>query len=178
VIVAVVGAEASGKTTVAEALAKELAIPLLAGGKLEALARSGYHTLYEWSAATRGLPELLRQQARREREASSAVIDDGALDLLCTIERWDWNRLSPDAFEELRETAVAAARRYDHVLVTAPRIVAGHASHRFRNRAHALQTHRLLVAALGEIGLGERVHLLAEADAAATVAAALAAVRR
>jgi hypothetical protein len=149
---------------------------LLASPKDALLAESGYHTLFEWSAGTGRIVEWIAAQAEREA-AFTGVSDAGVLDLFCFVERWESNRMSPERFEALRDRVARVAAGYDHVLVTAARLVGGPAPWRFRNRAHTLQHHRLLDALLRELVAPGRVHPLPDGEAPAVVEAALASLR-
>ncbi|HZS38703.1 MAG TPA: AAA family ATPase [Polyangia bacterium] len=174
--IAVVGGESTGRTSVAEAVAKKLGLPLVGNPRERVLAASGYHTLWEWQAATGGMVGLVEAQAAREREAARAVVDAGVLDQWCFVERWVWNRLSPEAAEALHYTVVQAAGEYARVLVTAPRLVGGSAPGRFRNRLHVAQSQRLLDGILREAVPADRVCFLPDGDLPQVVAAALAAL--
>jgi hypothetical protein len=162
---------------VARAVADALSLPLLASPKDALLERTGYHTLFEWSAATRSAADWVREQTAVERGISRGVSDGGALDLFCFLQRWEWNRMSPERVEALRAEIASVATSYAHVLVTAPRLVGGPAPGRFRNAAHTLQHHRLLTALLGELVPAGRVHALPGADAQAVIEEALTSLR-
>jgi hypothetical protein len=163
--IAVVGAECSGKTTLAAGLAEALGVPLLPNPNPELLDGSGYHTLFEWGAATQAWEWWLERQADREQAFAAGVVDHGLIDHFCFVQRWAWNRLAPDRVERLRERVVAAAASYTHVLVTAPRLVAPPAPWRFRNAQATQQIDRLARALVHELGLDARACALPAADA-------------
>jgi hypothetical protein len=167
--IAVVGPEGTGKTMLAAALADAFQLPLLASLREPLLHDSGYHTLFEWVAAGHSWAALVAEQARREAAFGDGVVDGGVLEQFCLFQRWGWNATSPDAVESLREAVLTAARRYDRILVTPPRLVAGPASARFRNSAHNLQLARLLDALVREGGFEARTCALADAPADARV---------
>lgn len=169
------GPEASGKTWLAGRVAQALSSSVLVDPRTEILSRSGYQTMFEWSTAGGDLPSLIGRQVERELEASNVVIDNGVMDLFCFMQRWQWNRLSPDAVEGARDLTTQAVRRYDRILVTPPRIVAGFASHRFRDATNAVQTARLIDALAGELDL--KLHRLPVADQESVLAAALAVLK-
>jgi hypothetical protein len=175
--IAVVGAEGSGKSTVAKAVAEAARLTLLPSPRDATLAGSGYHTLYEWVRATDRFGELLERQVADEARLASGVIDNGAVDLWAFFQRWEWNRWSPERAERLRELTAAATATYTHVLVTAPRVVAGYAPARFRNALNAAQGHRLVTAFLSEIVPAAKVHALPAGDEAAVLRAAVELVR-
>lgn len=143
-IIAVVGGEGTGKTTLARRLGEALELPVLEPMKDRLLAESGYHTLFEWDAATRGLEGLVASQAEREAGLAACVVDGGAIEIFCLVQRWAWHRLSPAASEQVRDLAARAARRYQRVLVMPPRVVGGPAPGRFRSLPHNLQITRLV----------------------------------
>ena len=143
-IIAIVGGEGTGKTTLARGLGEALGLPVLAPMKDRLVAESGYHTLFEWDAATRGLEGLVASQVERESALTACVVDGGAIELFCVVQRWAWHRLSPAASERARDLSAHAAKRYRRVLVMPPRIVAGPAQGRFRSLPHNLQLTRLV----------------------------------
>jgi hypothetical protein len=156
VIIAVVGGEGTGKTSLSQALGEALGLPVLDPLKARLLAGAGYATLFEWDAATRGLPGLVEAQAEREAGLAGAVVDGGVVDLYCLVQRWAWHRLSPTRAERLRETAARAAARYDRALIMPPRVVAGPAPDRFRSAEHNAQLTRLAAAFAREAALAHR----------------------
>ena len=149
-IIAIVGGEGTGKSTLARQLGEAMSLPVLAPLKEGLLAESGYHTLFEWDAATHELEGLVARQAEREATLENCIVDGGVIELYCLVQRWVWHRLSPARFERTRDAAVRAAARYDRVLVTPPRVVAGPAPGRFRSEPHNRQVKRLIDAFLGE----------------------------
>lgn len=171
--IAVAGGEGTGRTTVAEALSRTLGLPLIPNPRDAIVKGSGYHTLFEWQASTGGLERLVERQVARELECSDAVVDSGALDLWCFFQRWAWNAVSPERAEGLRERILQAANQYSHVLVTAPRLVAGSAPGRFCNRLNIVQSHRLLEALLAELPQPRRIiHRLPAQDSDSVIHAA------
>ena len=169
-IIAVVGGEGTGKTSVAMALVESTRARLLEPLKAQVLAESGYHTIFEWEAATGGLPALLERQAQREAELASGVIDGGVVELYVFAQRWAWNKLSPSRWAELRGIALTAARRYDRLVIAPARIVAGPAPGRFRNADHNAQLLQLIEMFARD--LPGRVTLLPDAALDARIAAA------
>lgn len=172
--IAVVGAEATGKTVLAEGLAAALKLPSLPAQREALLQAAGYHTLFEWVAAGHSWASLVEAQARREASFADGVVDGGVIDHYCLFQRWGWNVTSPDESERLRDLVVAQARRYDRIVVTPPRLVAGYAPARFRNAAHNLQLARLIDAFVRHAELGGRVCTLDDAAPEARLAQALA----
>ena len=170
-IIAIVGGEGTGKTTLATQLGEALGLPVLEPLKKRLLADSGYHTLFEWDAATRGLEGLVQAQAEREAGLARGIVDGGVLELFALVQRWAGHRLSPARFEAVRHAAALAVTRYQSVLVVPPRVVAGPAPGRFRNADHNAQLTRLIEAFARETSLR---HLrLDDAPAAARLAQAL-----
>jgi len=143
-IISIVGGEGTGKTLLARRLGEALGLQVLEPMKDRLLAESGYHTLFEWDAATGGLERLVSAQVERETALASGIIDGGAVELFCLVQRWAWHRLSPNRSERMRDLASAAARRYQRVLVMPPRIVGGPAPGRFRSLPHNVQLTRLI----------------------------------
>jgi hypothetical protein len=175
--IAVVGPEATGKTTLARALGERLGLAVLDDPRPELLARSGFHTLYE---AARHRPiwrELLERQTEREARAGDAVVvDTPLLDCWVLWQRWGWCSATPAASERLYAAVVAAAGRYsDVVVMPSQQIAAG--GHRFVDAENAAQIARLTRAAVDEVA-GQARHLYLDAgDASAHLAAATALVR-
>lgn len=163
--IAIIGGESTGKSTLAAALAEAHKLSVLAPVKPELLKTSGYHTLFEWAAATKGWVTLVETQLAREAGATG-VIDDGAIQLYCIVQRWGWNTISPDRVEALRARVVAAATSYDAVVLTPPALVGGPAPGRFRNANHNLQLVRLLSAFATELELGPKLLVLPPGAAA------------
>jgi hypothetical protein len=166
--IAIIGGESTGKSTLAKALAEARKLTVLDPVKPELLKKSGYHTLFEWAAATKGWVTLVETQLERE-QAATGIIDDGVLQLFCTVQRWGWNTISPDRVEGLRTRVVAAAATYDAVILTPPALVGGPAPGRFRNAAHNLQLGRLLSAFASELALGPKLLALPQGAAASHV---------
>jgi hypothetical protein len=180
--IAVAGADGSGKTVLATALAERLRLPLLPNSRDSLLADTGHPTLFEWLKAGGDPTAALMDQVQRERETKDGVIDHGALDQLCFLQRWAWNRIAPDRFERLHTMVADTVASYTHVVVTAPHIVAPFAPWRFRSPPGAKQHHRLLLAMLtlrGDSGLArdDLVILLPEGDADTMLDHALARLR-
>lgn len=173
--VAIAGGDATGKTTLARALAAELGVSVLDPLKLELLANSGYHTIFEWDAATNGLPGAIAAQAAREHAATDVVIDGCTSELVALVQRWAWARLSPRSWERLRQAAVDAARGYDRLIIVPPTVVAGPAAGRFRSLEHNTQLRRLLVAFANEIAVP--VTLLEDGDEKTRLARVMADLR-
>ena len=171
--IGIVGGESTGKSTLAKGLSDQLHIPLLPALKPELLKESGYHTLFEWAAATHGWSTLLHRQLEREPAGQDLVVDDGVVQLYCFLQRWGWNGISPDRLEELRDRVMAAGGSYDALVVTAPVLVGGSAPGRFRSASHNLQLTRLLKAFVAEAGLGDRVLVAAAKDEKATLEEAM-----
>jgi nicotinamide riboside kinase len=173
--VAIAGGDGTGKTTLARALAAELAVPVLDPLKLELLADSGYHTIFEWDAATNRLPDAIAAQAEREHATNDVVIDGCTCELLALVQRWAWARVSPKHWERLRQVAVDASRRYDRLIILPATVVGGPASGRFRSPEHNMQLRRLLVAFASEVAVP--VTLLEDGDEKARIARVLADLR-
>jgi hypothetical protein len=169
--VAVVGAEGTGRTTLARAAHAVVGGTLLPSLRDAQLAESGYHTLFEWTAALGGWAPLVERQLEREADLGpDAVIDSAALDLYCLAERWGAGALSPERLEELRDAVVAAAANYDRIVLTPQRLVAGPGPGRFRNALHNRQLARQLNALLRDSGLATRAIAILDEDEAARVA--------
>lgn len=175
-IIAVVGPDATGKSTLARSIANGLGLPVLPSLREELLAGSGYHTVFEWDSATRGLDGVVTTQAAREAALTDAVVDGGVLELLALLQRWAWNRLSPVRFERLRGAAAGAAVRYQRVVVLPPRIVAAAAPGRFRCEENNQQVARLLDAFIAETSLP--LLRISDVDEDGRAAEALAGLRR
>jgi hypothetical protein len=176
--VAIVGAEATGRTTLARAAYAVVGGALLPSLRDALLPASGYHTLFEWTAAIGGWAPLVERQLERESEVGAdGVIDSAALDLYCLTERWGAGALSPERLEALREAVVAAAANYDRIVITPQRLVAPPAPGRFRNLLHNRQLARQLSALVRESSLATRVIAILDEDEAGRVAMLTAALR-
>lgn len=171
--IAVVGASCTGKTTIARALGDALGVSVLANPTEQVLQSSGYHTLFEWGAATEGWSALVEKQAARECGLERGIVDHGAIDLFCFIQRWAWNRMSPERVEALRDLVRDAAASYDAVVVTAPALVAPPAPWRFRNTLAIAQDHRLTLGLLSELHLSARSLILEPMSVEDTIETAL-----
>jgi hypothetical protein len=169
--IAIAGPEATGRTSLAEALAARLSLPLLEDPRLPLLARTGYQTIFEWDAATLGWPALVREQAARERTVDSGIIDAGVMDLFCGVQRWVWNRLSPETVEQLRTVVAGAVTSYTHIIVMPAVMVAPAAAHRFRSQPHTLQIDRLLQALVNELALTTKTRRASGSSALAAATA-------
>jgi hypothetical protein len=176
--IAVVGAEATGKSVLAASLGKALGLPILAALRESLLKQSGYHTLFEWVAGGNSWASLVAEQAERESQLTAGIVDSGVIDLHASFQRWGWSATSPDRAERLRDLVVAQARGYDKIIVTPPRLVAGFAGGRFRNSAHNQQLARLIDSFLRDAQLPAALHVLADGDFEARHAEALAFVAR
>lgn len=173
--IAIVGGDGTGKTTLASALGAALSLPVVAPLKHALLEASGFHTLWEWDAATTGFPELVERSATHEAGHPAAIVDGGLFEAYALLQRWAWHRLSPERSEALRDRILVAARTYTHVIVLPPRIVAGFGPGRFCNEPHNRQLGRLITAFATEAGV--RSSTLDDGDAAARLSAAIAATR-
>jgi len=171
--IAIIGAEATGRTV----LAKALPLPLVADTRPALLAASGYHTLYEWGAATRGWLGWLEERAAAEARHERFIVDVGALDIFGTVARWAWNGIAPDRLEQAETIVRTATSRYTHVIVTPSAIVAPHAPSRFRSAANARQMTRLLRDLAADLAPQARVVMLQPGDAGGLLEQAQAFVR-
>ena len=176
-LVAVVGPEATGKSTLARALADALGLAVLADSRLTVLKRTGYHTLYEAARARPVWRELLEEQLAREAAAAEAVIDTPVLDCWVLWQRWGWCSATPATTERLYAAVGAAAARYSHVVVMPGRQVGSGAGYRFVDPDHAAQVSRLTRAAVAELAGGAPALYLEPGDASALFASAAAFVR-
>jgi hypothetical protein len=172
--IAVVGPEATGKTSLSEGLARALGLPLLADPRPALLASTGCHTLFEAARFRPIWRELLEGQLGREASAGDAVIDTGALDCWVLWQRWGWAGAPPATTERLRAAAFDLARGYSHVIVMPARQLSEFRGHRFLDTDYATQMGRLTQAALAEAGLAGRALALDPGDANAYLRAATA----
>jgi len=154
--IVICGAEATGKTSLAMAVATKLGYSVLEDPRSEALARHGYMTLYEAAKHVEGVWEgLIRAQLEREQAVSDTVIDTGLLDLWALFVRWGWNQASPETIEELASRSFEIVSRLNHVVVLPPIQVAGFAGHRFTSSANAGHVDRVIRHLIDEWGLEE-----------------------
>jgi nicotinamide riboside kinase len=170
-MIAIVGGDGTGKTALAIAVAEAGSLSVLPPLKELLLVESGYHTLFEWQAATEGALAAIERQLAREAAAPNAVADTCALDLYAFVQRWAWTDVSPARWERVHAQVTAHLARYDLVVVLPPVVVGGPAKGRFRNLEHNRQHVRLLGALLAETGTP---HVMISADTVATRLAAVA----
>jgi hypothetical protein len=175
--IAIVGAEATGRTALAQGLGATLGLPVLADSRAALLEQSGYATLFEWGAATDGWVAWLTDQVLREGNTPRGIIDAGALDISAQLVRWAWNKIAPDRIEALEQAVRAVAATYSHVLQTPGRLVAPHAPSRFRSVNNTGQTHRLVSAIVRELAPDAPLLVLSSGDEAALLAQACSFIR-
>lgn len=170
--IAVVGPEAAGKTSLAQALAEQLGVPLLDDPRVTFLAQTGYHTLYEAARARPVWRDLLEHQLAREAGPEAAILDTPALDCWVLWQRWGWCAASPAVTDRLYASVSAAARRYTHIVLMPDRQVASGGGNRFVDAENAAQVARLTRAAVDELAGHAGQLRLEPGDASSYLAAA------
>jgi hypothetical protein len=159
--VVVCGAEATGKTSLVEAVASAVRSVVLPDPRPEAVNRHGYVTLYEADRHVDGVwTGLLDAQLKREAMEGDVVIDTGLLDLWALFVRWGWNGATPETLDALLSATATAVAKYDRILLLPPLQVAGYAPHRFIHAANARHMDRILRHVIDELGVGDRMVLL------------------
>lgn len=171
--IALVGAEAAGKSTLGAGLSGALGLRVLPDPRDVALRGSGYNTFFEWCKATRGLSGVLQEQMEREHAVEHCIIDSGAIDLYAFLQRWAWNTMSPEIVERLWQGIVNISLTYTHVLVMSPQLVATYAPQRFRNALNMEQTNRLIDGILRDLPLRAPPQPLPSGSAGRVLKAAL-----
>jgi nicotinamide riboside kinase len=150
--IALAGPEATGKTTLAQALASSLGHEVLSDPRPDVLRASGCHTLFEADRLQPVWRQLLERQIEREATLSGpAVLDTCALDYWVLWQRWSWCATSPAEVEDLFQQTLQASSRYGLVLQMPSTQVSAPAGHRFIHPAYAAQISRLLVSVVSEL---------------------------
>lgn len=164
--IAICGPEATGKSTLAAALAERLGLPLVADPRVELLRSSTYDTLFEAARLQPRLWEdLVRGQARLEAGIESGVFDGGAIDAFSLWVRWGWNSASPETTEELTRLVSEAVSEYSHILIMPAVQVAPFKGHRFFSQLNADHMLAMVRGMLTQLGVSDRALLLSPGDA-------------
>lgn len=170
--IAIVGSAGTGKTTLAEAAAARLNLPLIAdamrrrlteGLDLHAMSRADHRRLLE------------RQAAGWAEEASRPggfVSDGSALDFAAFWLANGYAIDDPDGFERLLDAARAAIARLDHVfLLPWGAIPLAADGVRYANPWHQLHAQSVIEGLLGRYVPADRLHRIGKTDAAERLAA-------
>ena len=175
--IAVTGVDGTGRTTLAQALSKELDIPYIEDQTRTRVYALGYQTIYELPDSVAVRLRLFNDLIRRCAEMPAFASDGSVIDWFAQWQRWEWNHIAPAQSEALYRQAKQSAVTYTHVIFLQPSFQPPYDGFRWLEPNHRAQVTRLIRALIAEWGLSDLTLELAASSAAEAARQAVAFVR-
>lgn len=159
--IVVTGADGTGRTGLAKALAAELEVPWIEDETSTRVRALGYQTVYELPDSVGARTQLFEDIVRRQMETPAFVSDAAVFDWYAQWQRWEWNKVPPAVSEAFYQRVQDCAANYSHIIFLQPSFQPPYDGFRWTDPNHRVQVTRLIRSLIQECALVDRTLELA-----------------